>query len=55
VPLPNKKATKEIIKINTRGLDISRLDLDEIAEESVRRYYSGRDIKNLCQQAIWNM
>ncbi|MBO8183447.1 MAG: ATP-binding protein [Archaeoglobus sp.] len=55
VPLPDKKATKEIIKINTRGLDISRLDLDEIAEESVRRYYSGRDIRNLCQEAIWNM
>jgi len=55
VPLPDEKATKEIIKINTRGLDISRLDLDAIAEESVRRLYSGRDIKNLCQEAIWNM
>ncbi|MBC7109081.1 MAG: ATP-binding protein [Methanomassiliicoccales archaeon] len=55
VPLPDEKATKEIIKINTRGLDISRLDLDAIAEESVRRFYSGRDIRNLCQQAIWNM
>ncbi|EEB74570.1 26S protease regulatory subunit [Thermococcus sp. AM4] len=55
VPLPDKKATKEIIKINTRGLDISRLDLDAIAEESVRRLYSGRDIKNLCQEAVWNM
>ena len=55
VPLPDEKATKEIIKINTRGLDISRLDLDAIAEESVRRLYSGRDLKNLCQEAIWNM
>jgi len=55
VPLPDKKATKEIIKINTRGLDISKLDLDAIAEESIRKYYSGRDIKNLCQEAIWNM
>ncbi|QDA32455.1 ATP-binding protein [Thermococcus indicus] len=55
VPLPDKEATKEIIKINTRGLDISRLDLDAIAEESVRRLYSGRDLKNLCQEAIWNM
>jgi len=55
VPLPDKKATKEIIRINTRGLDISRLDLDAIAEESVRRLYSGRDIKNLCQEAVWNM
>ena len=55
VPLPDKKAAKEIIRINTRGLDISRLDLDAIAEESVRRLYSGRDLKNLCQEAIWNM
>ena len=55
VPLPDRKATKEIIRINTRGLDISRLDLDAIAEESVRRLYSGRDLKNLCQGAIWNM
>jgi katanin p60 ATPase-containing subunit A1 len=55
VPLPDEKATKEIIKINTRGLDISRLDLDAIAEESVRRLYSGRDLRNLCQEAIWNM
>jgi len=55
VPLPDEKATKEIIKINTRELDISRLDLDAIAEESVRRLYSGRDIKNLCQEAVWNM
>ncbi|NJE85954.1 ATP-binding protein [Thermococcus sp. CX2] len=55
VPLPDKKATREIIKINTKGLDISKLDLDAIAEESVRRLYSGRDIRNLCQEAIWNM
>ncbi|WP_010476897.1 ATP-binding protein [Thermococcus zilligii] len=55
VPLPDKKATKEIIRINTQGLDISKLDLDAIAEESVRRLYSGRDLKNLCQGAIWNM
>ena len=55
VPLPDKKATKEIIKINTRGLDISKLDLDAIAEESVKRLYSGRDLKNLCQAAVWNM
>jgi len=55
VPLPDKNATKEIIKINTRGLDISKLDLDAIAEESVKRLYSGRDLKNLCQEAIWNM
>ncbi|ASJ03499.1 cell division protein [Thermococcus profundus] len=55
VPLPDKEATKEIIKTNTRGLDISRLDLDAIAEESVRRLYSGREIASLCNLAIHNM
>ncbi len=55
VPLPDKKAAKEIIRINTHGLDVRKLDLNVIAEESVRRLYSGRDIKNLCQEAIWNM
>ncbi|NJE00913.1 26S protease regulatory subunit [Thermococcus sp. JdF3] len=55
VPLPDKEATKSIIRIHTKGLDISRLDLDAIAEESVRRLYSGRDIRNLCQEAVWNM
>ncbi|ASJ12651.1 ATP-binding protein [Thermococcus thioreducens] len=55
VPLPDKEATKVIVRIHTEGLDISRLDLDAIAEESVRRLYSGRDIRNLCQEAIWNM
>ncbi|AXI24709.1 cell division protein [Methanofervidicoccus sp. A16] len=54
IPLPDKEATKEIIKINTRGLELN-VDLDGIAERCVERYYSGRDLKNLCQGAIWNM
>lgn len=55
VPLPDESAVKEIIKIHTRGLEVSKLDLDVLAEESVRRLYSGRDVRNLCQEAIWNM
>ncbi|ACX72859.1 AAA ATPase central domain protein [Methanocaldococcus vulcanius M7] len=54
IPLPDKKATKEIIKINTKGIELN-IDLDEIAEKCVERLYSGRDLKNLCQEAIWNM
>ncbi|EHP84295.1 ATP-binding protein [Methanotorris formicicus] len=54
IPLPDKEATKEIIKINTKGLELN-VDLDEIAERCVERLYSGRDLKNLCQEAIWNM
>lgn len=55
VPLPDVEATKAIVRIHTKGLDISRLDLDTIAEKSVRHLYSGRDIRNLCQEAVWNM
>ncbi|WP_048152306.1 ATP-binding protein [Palaeococcus ferrophilus] len=55
VPLPDKEAVKAIVRIHTKGLDVSRLDLDAIAEESVRRLYSGRDVRNLCQEAVWNM
>jgi SpoVK/Ycf46/Vps4 family AAA+-type ATPase len=55
VPLPDKRACVEIIKIHTKGLDISKLDLDEIAEMCVEKLYSGRDIANLCQEAVWVM
>jgi SpoVK/Ycf46/Vps4 family AAA+-type ATPase len=54
IPLPDKEATKEIIKINTKGIEL-KVDLDEIAERCVDNLYSGRDLKNLCQEAIWNM
>jgi len=54
IPLPDKEATKEIIKINTKGLKLD-VNLDEIADKCVERLYSGRDLKNLCQDAIWNM
>ncbi|AEF97204.1 ATP-binding protein [Methanotorris igneus] len=54
IPLPDKEATKEIIKINTKGVKLN-VNLDEIADKCVERFYSGRDLKNLCQEAIWNM
>ncbi len=55
VPPPDKGAAKDILRIHTKGLDISKLDLDAIAEESVRRLYSGREIANLCSLAIHHM
>ncbi|WP_297071296.1 26S protease regulatory subunit [Thermococcus sp.] len=55
VPLPDKEAVKAIVRIHTKGLNISGLDLDAIAEGSVERLYSGRDVRNLCQEAVWNM
>ena len=36
-------------------MDISRINLDEVARRCVEKLFSGRDIANLCQQAIWNM
>lgn len=55
VPLPDKKACVQIVRIHTKGLDTSKLDFEEIAEKCVEKLYSGRDISSLCQQAVWNM
>ena len=55
VPLPNKEEAKEIVRIHTQGLDVSKLELDGIAEECVKRLYSGREIANLCNLAIHHM
>lgn len=55
VPLPDANASSEIIKIHTAGLDISKVNLSNLAIRCVERLYSGRDIQNLCQQAILNM
>lgn len=54
IPLPDMEATKEIIKINTKGVKLD-VDLDGIADKCVENLYSGRDLKNLCQDATWNM
>ncbi len=55
VPLPDRTACKEIIKIHIKDLDSSKLDLDKLASICVEKFYSGRDLQNLCQQAVWNM
>lgn len=55
VSLPDKTACKEIIKIHIKDLDASKLDLDKLASTCVEKFYSGRDLQNLCQQAVWNM
>lgn len=55
VPLPDKAACKEIIKIHIKDLDSSKLDLDKLAFICVEKLYSGRDLQSLCQQAVWNM
>lgn len=55
VPLPDQKACKEIIRIQTKGMDISEVSLDSISAKCVEMLYSGRDLSNFCQQAIWTM
>jgi len=55
VPLPDLKACRDIIKIQTKGMDISEVSLDSISKKCVEMLYSGRDLSNFCQQAIWVM
>ena len=55
IPLPDKKACQDIIKIQTKGLDISQVDLDKIGEQCVTRNYSGRDLQNVCRDAMKSM
>jgi len=55
VPLPDREAAVAILKVHLKGLDLGRVDLNAIAEESVRRLYSGREIASLCNLAVHNM
>ena len=55
IPLPDRKACQEIIKIQTKGLDISKVDLEKIGEMCVNQKYSGRDLQNVCRDAMKSM
>jgi len=55
VPLPDAESTEAIIKLHTKGLDITNVNLENISEKCVGMLYSGRDLSNFCQQAVWNM
>lgn len=55
VSLPDEKACQEIIKIHMKDLDITKINLPQIAEKCVENMYSGRDLSNLCQLSMWNM
>jgi SpoVK/Ycf46/Vps4 family AAA+-type ATPase len=55
IPLPDRKACQEIIKIQTKGLDISKIDLERIGDECVKGRYSGRDLQNVCREAMKSM
>jgi SpoVK/Ycf46/Vps4 family AAA+-type ATPase len=58
VPLPNFEASKEILEISTekKGIGLEDESLyDELAKYCFEHKMSGRDIKFLCIEAIWNM
>lgn len=55
VTLPDVAACKDIIHLHMNGLGTLQLDDTVLAERCVENLYSGRDIQNLCQQAIWMM
>lgn len=55
IPLPDKKSCQEIIKIQLRGLDVSSIDFEKIGEMCLAQHYSGRDIQNICKDAIHSM
>ena len=55
VPLPDAESTEAIIRLHTKGLDITNVNLKNISDKCVDMLYSGRDLSNFCQQAVWNM
>lgn len=56
VPLPDEDTAEKIIRLNTvdDGVELT-VDMEQVAERCVEEQYSGREIKNLCQEAIRHM
>ncbi len=52
VPTPDMKARLEILKINTKSMPISGVDIDELAAQT--ESYSGADLEALCREAAMN-
>ena len=57
IPLPDKEACKEIIKINIikEGLGFDEQILEQVADKCTEKLFAGRDIATLCNNAIWHM
>jgi len=53
VPLPDIEARKSIITLNLKGAELSDISIDGIAQKT--GFYSGRDIANVCEEAIIGM
>ena len=53
IPLPDFESRKDIFKIHLRGAELNGISLEELAKKS--EGFSGRDIANVCREAIMNM
>lgn len=53
VPLPDLAARRQIFAIHLKGAELDRIKYTSLAEKTDG--FSGRDIKNVCQDAINNM
>jgi SpoVK/Ycf46/Vps4 family AAA+-type ATPase len=53
VPLPDPKARKQILEIHLKGATLAEITINTLAEMS--EGYSGRDIANVCKEAIMLM
>ena len=52
IGVPNKEARKEILQIHTRGMPLSGVDLDKLAE--ITHGFVGADLEALCKEAAMN-
>ena len=55
VSLPDSASCESIIRLHTKGLDVSNVHLADVAAKCVEMHYGGRDISSFCQQAVWAM
>jgi SpoVK/Ycf46/Vps4 family AAA+-type ATPase len=53
IPLPDLEARKEIFKIHLKGTKLDGISINDLANQTEN--YSGRDIANLCREAIMHM
>jgi len=53
VPLPDLKAREEIFKIHLRGAELEGIKIEDLAK--MTENFSGRDIANICREAIIHM
>lgn len=49
VPLPDKEAREEILKVHTKGMPLKGVSVEELARKS--EGYSGADLEALCREA----